>query len=185
MAGAVSAAEEALKKVRGQPALKNREEEVLQRLGTAYQAAQRYPDAVRAFTGLLELRQEDCKPGPSFGERCADAEYGLGTALMYAGDFQAARGHLTVAVAGFSKMGTDGDEGYRMTKMKHKGDAESLLAAALFRSGDRVKAIEGFRRAIATLRVVESNEKADLAVRGAATNSIRDAEASLGMLEKK
>jgi hypothetical protein len=79
----------------------------------------------------------------------------------------------------------DGDEPYRMTKIKQKGDAEALLAAALFRAGQKDKAVAMFRQAITLLKTVADNEKLDPGTRGSARASLTDAESSLKLLEAK
>ena len=184
-AAAIKLYENALQRVRTEAPLKNREEEVLQRLSAAYIAAQRPKDAVRMSTLVLEFHKEDCKPGASGVERCADAQYGLGVALMHAGDFTRAVTQLNAAVANFAKIGLEGDEAYRMTKLKQRGDAESMAAAALFRSGQKPQAIAAFRKAIATLSTVANDSKLDPGTRGSARTSLKDAQTSLELLEKK
>jgi len=104
---------------------------------------------------------------------------------MHAGDFAGATTELTASVANFGKVKMEGDETYRMTKLKQRGDAESMLAAALFRSGQREKSVSEFRKAIATLKTVADNEKLDPGTRGSARKSETDAEASLKLLEGK
>ena len=184
-AKAIQGYEDALKRVHTEAPLKNREEEVLQRLAAAYIVAQRPKDAVRVSTSVLEIHKEDCKPGAPGVERCADAQYGLGLAMMHAEDFPGAVAQLTASVANFAKVGLEGDENYRMTKLKQRGDAESLAAAALFRTGKKAAAIVAFRKAIATLSTVANNEKLDQGTRGSAQTSLKDAQASLLILEKK
>src|SRR5262245_36205521 len=77
-AGAVKGYEEALARVKAEPTLKGREEEVLQHLASGYIAANRPVDAVRVSRRILAFHEEDCKPGAPGLERCADAQYGLG-----------------------------------------------------------------------------------------------------------
>jgi len=180
--GALKGYEQALARVKSEPALKNREEEVLQHLSAGYIAAQRPVDAVKASRRILALREEDCKPGSPGVERCADAQYGLGLALMHAGEFLGAVGQLSESAANFGKVSMNGDEPYRMTKVKQRGDAESLLAAALFRAGQKEKSIATFRTAIARLKTVADNEKIDPGTRGSARRSQTDAEGSLKLL---
>jgi hypothetical protein len=72
-----------------------------------------------------------------------------------------------------------------MTKLKQRGDTESLLAAALFRAGQKDKSIAMFRSAIASLKTVAGNDKIDPATRGSALKSQTDAEGSLKLLEGK
>jgi len=185
LAGAVKGYEDALKQVRNTPSLKNREEEILQRLSGAYIAAQRFPEAVNISRRILALHEADCKPGAEWVERCADAQYGLGLALMHSGDFAGAAELLTASTANFGKVNMQGDESFRMTKLKQRGDAESMLAAALFRAGQKDKSLVMFRKAIATLKLVSGNEKLDPGIRGSARKSQSDAEGSLKLLEGK
>src|SRR5262245_46824325 len=77
LAGAIKGYEAALAKVKSEPELNSREEEVLQRLSAAYIAAQRPKDAVRVSTRALSFHKEDCKPGSDRVEYCADAQYAL------------------------------------------------------------------------------------------------------------
>jgi len=186
--GNVSAAirgyEEALQKVKSTPAIQGREEEVLQRLFGSYITAQRYPDAIRISRRILALHQKDCAPDSEWIERCADAQYGLGLALMHSGDFAGAVRELNVSVANFGKVKMEGDEHFRMIKLKQRGDAESMLAAALFRAGEREKAVAMFRKAIVTLKEVANDQKLDPGTRGSAQKSLTDAEGSLKLLTR-
>jgi tetratricopeptide (TPR) repeat protein len=182
---AIALYEDALAQAKAEPDLNRREEEVLQRLSAAYIAAQRPADAVRVSRRVLGFHAEDCKPGAPGVERCADAQYGLGLALMYASDFAGAVTQLTASAANFGKVGMEGDETFRMTKTKQCGDAQALLAAALFRAGQKEKAVATFRKAIATLHVVADNAKLDPGTRGSAQKSLQDAESSLKLLDPK
>ena len=183
--GAIKGYEDVLDLVEADSALKNRGEEVLQRLAASYLAAQRPADGIRVSRRILELHAEDCKPAAEWIERCADAQYGLGLALMHAGEFAGAATELTASADNFGKVKMDGDESFRMTKLKQRGDAEALLAAALFRSGKKEQAVATFRKAVATLTIVTDNEKLDPATRGSALRSRTDAEGSLKLLEGK
>jgi len=184
-AAAIKGYQAALKWVHSEAALKKREEEVLNHLAAGYIAGQRPKDAVRVSTMVLDLHIDDCKPGATGVERCADAQYGLGLAMMHAGDFTGAVEQLTASVANFAKVGLEGDEIFRMTKLKQRGDAEALAAAALFRAGHKPEAIGAFRRAIATLSTVANNQKIDPGTRGSAQTSLKDAQASLALLEQE
>jgi tetratricopeptide (TPR) repeat protein len=183
--GAIKLYEEALTQLKADPDLANREEEVLQHLAAGYIAAQRPAEAVKVSRRILGFHAEDCKPGAPGVERCADAQYGLGLSMMHASDFAGAVTELTASAANFHKVGMEGDEMFRMTKTKQCGDAEALLAAALFRAGQKEKSVAMFRKAIATLKVVAENPKIDPGTRGSAQKSMLDAQTSLKMLEPK
>jgi hypothetical protein len=105
--------------------------------------------------------------------------------MMHAGDFAGAVKQLNASVANFAKIGLEGDEIFRMTKLKQRGDAEALAAAALFRAGQKPQAVAAFRKAVATLSTVANNPKIDPGTRGSAQTSLKDAQASLVLLEKK
>jgi tetratricopeptide (TPR) repeat protein len=183
--GAIKIYEDALAQSKAEPELNKREEEVLQRLSAAYIAAQRPADAVKVSRRILGFHVEDCKPGAPGVERCADAQYGLGLAMMHASDFAGAVTELTASAANFGKVGMEGDEMFRMTKTKQCGDAEALLAAALFRAGQKEKSVAMFRKAIATLQIVADNTNLDPGTRGSAQKSLLDAQSSLKMLDPK
>lgn len=178
--------EDALLKVRSQALLAKREDNVLTRLAGVYMVSQRPAEAVRVYTALLELRKPDCRPGTLALESCADARYGLGTAQMYAGDFKGALDTLTACIANLTSLAAlDGPEAYRMIKVKQQADAQSLAAAAWFRTGQKDKAISAFRKAIEQFGIVERNTKIQEDIRKGARDSARDAKASLDLLEKK
>jgi tetratricopeptide (TPR) repeat protein len=178
--------EDALLKVRSQPLLAKREDNVRIRLASVYLAGQRPAEAVRVYAALLELRKPDCRPGTIAVESCADARYGLGTAQMYAGDFKGALDTLTACIANLVSLAAlDGPEVYKMIKVKQQADAQSLAAAAWFRTGQKDKAIAAFRKAIEQFGIVERNTKIQEDIRKGARDSARDAKASLDLLEKK
>lgn len=183
VAGAVKGYEMALARVKADPSIRIREEEVLGRLSSGYIALKRYPDAVATGRRILAIHQEDCKPDAPFLARCADAQYVLGVALMYSEDFAGAVTVLTGSVANLRASGGKGDETMRMNELKNLGNAESMLGAAQFRAGDKEKAIATIRRAVADLKTVADNPKIDAATRGSARTSMQDAEASLKLLE--
>jgi hypothetical protein len=60
-----------------------------------------------------------------------------------------------------------------------------MLAAALFRAGQKEKSIAMFHTAIGPLKTVSENEKIDPGTRGSARRSQTDAEGSLKLLEGK
>ena len=178
--------EDALLKVRSQPLLAKREDNVLMRLASAYLDSQRPAEAVRAYAALLELRKPGCRPGTITVESCAEARYGLGSAQMYSGDFQGALDNLTAAITNFASLAAGGGpEEYRMIKLKQQADAQSLAAAAWFRTGQKDKAIAAFRKAIEQFSIVERNAKIQEDIRKGARDSAKDAKASLDLLEKK
>jgi tetratricopeptide (TPR) repeat protein len=183
--GAINLLESALQKVQKDPLLKPRENDVLSRLGKAYVDAQRPADGVRAYQILLENLKEECRPGSAGLDRCADAQYGMGTAQMYKGDFAGATTTLRAAMANYAaltKAGYTGD--YRLNKLKLHADAQALLAAALFRTGKKPEAISTFERAIQEFSSVAGDANAPEALRSSARASMKDAQTSLDLLKK-
>ncbi|HXK02533.1 MAG TPA: tetratricopeptide repeat protein [Verrucomicrobiae bacterium] len=181
----VTLLETALQKVQKDPGLKEDEPEVLARLGKAYVDAQRYPDAVRTYQVLMESIKQDCLPGSPRVDRCADGQYGLGTAQMYKGDFAGAATTLRQAIAGYAVL-VKGSvaEDFRMARLKQQADAQALLAAALFRTGKKPEAIAAFERAIQQFGTVEKSPASSDALRTAARASTKDAQTSLDLLRK-
>jgi len=184
-AAAVGLLEGALQKVQKDPSLKEREPDVLSRLGKAYVDAQRPADAVRTYQILIEELKADCKAGGARVDRCAEGQYGLGTAQMYQGDFAGAAVTLQRAIASFAVLVKGSyTEDYRMARLKQQGDARALLAAALFRTGNKPEAIAAFERAIQEFAAVEKNAKSGETLRSAARTSMKDAQTSLDLLKK-
>ncbi|HTS66480.1 MAG TPA: tetratricopeptide repeat protein [Candidatus Acidoferrales bacterium] len=181
----VNLLETALQKTQKNLALKDREPEVLAKLGKAYVALQRPAEAVRTYQLLLDTLKQDCGPASPRMDRCAEAQYGMGTAEMYKGDFAAAATILRQAIASYSVLvkGSVTDE-FRMARLKQQADAQSLLAAALFRTGKKPEAIAAFERALQQLGLVEKNPASGDTLREAARTSARDAQASLDLLRK-
>ena len=184
-ATAIGILEQAWQKVQKNPAIHEKEAEVLTRLGKAYVDGQRPADGVRAYQFLLQDIVADCQPASANLPRCADAKYGLGTAQMYKGDFEAAVVVLRQAVALYDRIVRGSmAEDYRMNKVKLEGDALALLAAGLFRSGHKPEAIATFQQAINMFDAVDKSPKGSADLKASARNSRNDAATSLEMLKK-
>jgi tetratricopeptide (TPR) repeat protein len=182
---AINLMESALQKVQKDPALKDRESDVLGRLGKAYMDGGRPAEAVRTYQVLFTALGDDCRPGSPGLDRCAEPQYWMGTAQMQKGDFAAAVITLHQATASFAGLvkGASTDL-YRMGKLKSQADAQSLLAAALFRTGKKADAIATFERAIEQFSIVEKNPATPETIRASAQVSRKDAQASLDLLKK-
>jgi len=182
---AITLMEAALQKLQKDPSLKGRESDVLNRLGKAYVEGQRYPEGVRTYQILLEVLKPLCAPGGGGADQCADAQYALGSAQMYKGDFPGAAATLRLSIANYAVVIKGGYvESYRMGKLKLQADAQALLAAALFRSGKKAEAIAAFERAIQQFGTVARNENTPEALRTSAQASMKDAQTSLDLLRK-
>jgi len=179
---AIRILEDALRKIRSNPALKRLEPECLIRLGYAYLGPLRLDDALRAFTPTLDSAA-NCKPAME-AERCGDAQYGLGTVQMYKGDFPAAVRNLGKALASYTKAAAgEHPEEFRMNKIVQQAKVEGLLGAALFRTGDKAKAVETLRHSVRQLGIVQKNERISAGLRNTAQAAVLDAQKSLEMLQ--
>jgi len=180
---AIRILEDALRKIRSNPALKRLEPECLVRLGYAYLGPLRLDDAVRSFAPALDTAS-NCRPRMD-AERCAEAQYGLGTAQMYQGDFPSAARNLGKAVASYRRAAAgEHPEEFQMNKVLQQAKVEGLLGAALFRTGDKPKAIETLRHSIQQLGIVQKNERISSGLRDTAQAALLDARKSLDMLQQ-
>lgn len=182
---AINLMENALQKVQKNPALKDRESDVLGRLGKEFMDSGRPAEAIRTYQVLLGELGDDCRAGSPRIDRCAEPQYWMGTAQMQKGDFPGAVVTLRQAVASFADLvkGASTDL-YRMAKLKAQSDAQSLLAAALFRTGKKADAIAMFERAVQQFSIVENNPATPETIRSSAQTSKKDAQTSLDLLKK-
>jgi tetratricopeptide (TPR) repeat protein len=177
---AIKLLEAALKRIRANPAaLKKMEDRCLIRLGYAYLGALRLDDALRAFTPIIGPTG-NCKPKMKL-EDCADAQYGLGTAQMYKSDFAAAVHNLGNAQITFGKAAA-ADPETRLHKILQQAKVEGLLGAALFRTGDKPKAIQTLRHSVTQLTDLQKNAQLQPAERNSAQGALADAQNSLKLL---
>src|SRR5215471_10856946 len=183
---AVGILEIALQKIQKDADLKSRETDVLNRLGRAYLDAQRPADAVRTYRVMLDGMKSECSAESiSSAERCAEAQYNMGTAQMYNGQFAAAVVTLNHAVANFALcIKTSGSPEYRASRLKQQADAENLMAAGLFRSGKKDEGIAAFEHAIQDFATVMKDPAAPPGLRDSAAASMKDAQTSLDLLKK-
>lgn len=180
---AIKILEDALRKIRSNPSLKKMESDCLVRLGYAYLGPLRLDDALRSFTPALDPAM-NCKSRMAM-ESCADAQYGVGTVQMYKSDFAAAVSNLGKALATYGKaVAGDHPEEFRMKKIVQKAKVEGLLGAALFRTGDKPKAIETLRHSVSQLTIVAKNEKLSQELRNSAHGALLDAQKSLDLLQQ-
>jgi tetratricopeptide (TPR) repeat protein len=182
---AINLMETALGKVQKDPALKDRETEVLGRLGKEYLDGGRPAEAIRTYQLLLAGLGDDCHTGSPRLDACAEPQYWLGTAHMQKGDFAAAVPVLRQSAANYGDLvkGASTDL-YRMAKLKSQSDVQSLLAAALFRTGKKTDAIAMFERAIDQFSVVVENPATPDPIRTSAETSRKDAQTSLDLIKK-
>jgi tetratricopeptide (TPR) repeat protein len=182
--GAIKILEAALIKTQTDPALKGRDLDVLRGMGRVYVEAQRPADAVRVLQILLAEMKDSCVVGKPLAERCADVEYDLGTAQMYANDFAGAVVTLRKSIPLYEAMikGSP-DAGYQMAKLKLQANAQSMLGAALFRSGDLPGGIAGYEKAVKEYTAVMKNPASGDGLSMMAKQSMGDAQAALKLLK--
>jgi len=93
------------------------------------------------------------------------------------GDFPAALPFLREAVASYGKAASGGSsEDYRMIKLKQQAEAQTLLAMALFRTGQRKDALGILDGATQQLDKVQGNEKIEASIRESARKSLKQRE---------
>jgi hypothetical protein len=71
-----------------------------------------------------------------------------------------------------------------MIKLKQQAETETMLAAALLRTGRKQSAIDSLNQAISQLTAVERNEEIQDAIRASATKSLQDARKALDLATK-
>jgi tetratricopeptide (TPR) repeat protein len=169
--------QEALELVRGNPALLEQEDRVLRKAGQAQMSAKLFAEAERSFTELLALRKGDCKPTSRRVENCADAQFDLGIAQLYKGDFHEAVPSFRAALGSYEHAASNIDtEEYRMIKTKQQAEAGTFLAVSLFRIGRGAEAIPLLDKAILQFRLVQGNVNIQDAIRASSGEGLRQAE---------
>jgi tetratricopeptide (TPR) repeat protein len=166
------------------PALKGKRLEVLRGMGHVYEDAKQYPQAVQAYTMLVNSAPGGCLPGKPEAERCAEVFYDMGRAQMFQSDFAGAVITLKKAFplyAALIKSGTGPD--YKMAKLKLQANARSMLGAALFRSGDLDAAIVEYQKAIGEYQTVANNPEATDGLKMLAKQSMAQEQQSLDLLK--
>jgi tetratricopeptide (TPR) repeat protein len=182
--GALQVLEGALIKTQTDPMLKGRDIDVLRAMGRVYVEAQRPADAIRTYQTLMNEMKPDCAPGKRLWENCADVLYDLGTAQMYANDFAGAVVTLRKAIPMYEAMIKAGvSMDYKMAKLKLEGNSQSMLGAALFRSGDLEGGIAGYEKAVQEYTTVMKNPKSGDGLQMLARQSLSDAQNALKLLK--
>jgi len=182
---AIRTFQDALQKLRSVPEMKGDEDSVLLRLGRAYIGAHRLEDAVTTFSLLLGPSADDCRSGVAAVEYCADAQYYTGFANMQKGNFGAAVPFLKKSMANYARAGSGSESvEYQMIQLKQQAETESMLAAALLRTGRKQDAINSLNHAISQLSTVEGNEEIQDAIRASARKSLQDAQKALDLATK-
>jgi tetratricopeptide (TPR) repeat protein len=183
---AIKALEKALALAQREPALKGRDADVLRGMGHVYSAAKQYPNAIRAYRTLLESIKSDCVAGKPEADVCADVYYDLGTAQMFASDFAGAAVTLRKGIPLYEAMVHGrGEPSYKMAKLKLEANTQSMLAAALFRSGNLAGAIATYEKAIQQYKTVIDNPASGEGLQMLARQSMAQEQQSLNLLKEE
>jgi tetratricopeptide (TPR) repeat protein len=186
--GAIKLLESALAKAQRDPSLKadGRDAEIMRAMGQVYSRSKRYPEAVRAFTASTESLKTRCVPGKPLAEQCADTYYDLGTAQMYADDFAGAVVTLRKGIPLYEAMvHGNGRPDYKMAKLKLEANTQSMLAAALFRSGDLPGAISTWEKAIQQYQTVVNTPESGDGLQMLARQSMAQEQQSLKLVKEE
>lgn len=182
-AGALQLLETLLVKTQTEPALKGRDQDVLRTMGRVYVEANRPADAVRVYQMMLNEMKGECVVGKPLVERCTDVHYDLGTAQMYANDFAGAVVTLRKAIPLYeAMMKAKPDPGFQMAKLKLEANTQSMLGAALFRSGDLAGGIAAYEKSVQQYTAVMKNPASGDGLAMMAKQSMADAQAALKLL---
>jgi tetratricopeptide (TPR) repeat protein len=182
-ATAIRVLEAALIKVQKDPSLKGHDIDVLRGLGHVYSAANQFPNAVRSYKAMVDEMGATCGLGKSKAELCADIYYDLGTAQMQSGDFAGAAVTLGKGVPIYDAIQRGPARGdYKMAKLKLGANTNSMLGAALFRSGNLEGGIAAYQRAVQQYNTVIKNPESGDGLQALARGSLRDAQESLNLL---
>jgi tetratricopeptide (TPR) repeat protein len=175
----------ALDLVQKQPLLAEQELRVERKLAVGYIRANLPSDAIPIYSKLLDARKQDCAAQSTNPENCADAEFELGRAKMYATDFSGALVLLKDADSNYvqaEKLNSPSHE-FAMIQLKNQGQTKMLIAAALFRTGMTPEAVATIETAISQLTRVQSDETITVGIRDDATRSLHEAQTILSRLK--
>jgi len=125
-----------------------------------------------------------CVQGKPLWENCADVLYDLSIAQMYNNDFAGAVATLQKAIPMYEAMIKAGVAmDYKMAKLKLEANCQSMLGAALFRSGDLEAGIAGYEKAVLQYNTVIRNPKSGEGLQILAKQSLGDAQNALNLLK--
>jgi tetratricopeptide (TPR) repeat protein len=167
----------ALQMIRAEKRLAEWEDRVLEKVARAAMDAHQPEAAMRAYTELIQLRKNDCSPEAEWPEQCAEPQQQLGLAHMYSGDFQAALPILRASIANYGWAASRKQlEEFRMIQLTHQAETETLLATALFRTGQRNEALGTLDTAIGQLNQVQLDQNIQAGVRDSARSHMQAAQ---------
>jgi tetratricopeptide (TPR) repeat protein len=185
-AGAIKLLQTALAMSQKQAALKGHDLDVYRAMGHVYAEAQQYPNAIQSYQTMLGKMQAGCAPGQPDSERCPDVYYDLGTAQMYASDFAAAVITLRKAIPMYETLIKKGPApDYKLAKLKLEANANSMLGAALFRSGNLEGGIAAYQKSVTQYTNVANNPDSGDGLQTLAKQSLSDAQNALNLLQEE
>src|SRR5262249_53602528 len=186
--GAIKLLQSALAKAQRDPELRasGRDAEIMRAMGQVYSRSKQYPQAVQSFQSSVGTLGTKCVPGKPIAEQCADTYYDLGTAQMYADDFAGAAATLKKGIPLYEAMvHGQGRTDYKMAKLKLEANTQSMLAAALFRSGDLPGAISTWEKAIRQYQTVVNTPESGDGLQMLARQSMAQEQQSLKLVKEE
>lgn len=174
----------ALDLVHRQPLLADRESWVLNKLASGYMQGNRPKDAIPIYSKLLNAKKSDCESESAAVSNCGDAQYRLGAAKAYAGDFQGALALFRDAEANYAKAEKSSNfHEFTLIQVKNQGQTKLWIAIAFSRLGKTLDALAAVEAAIPQLTRVQSDESILIGIRDDAARSLRDAQTLLTRLK--
>jgi len=181
---AIKQYESALDLVQKQPLLTEREPWVLKKLASGYMQGSRPKDAIPIYAKLLAFRKGDCESESAAVSDCGDAQYGLGVAKAYSGDFLGAVTLFSDAQANYAKAEKSGGfHEFTMIQVKNQGQTKLWMGIALNRLGRTQDALAAIEAAIQQLSRVQSDESILIGIRDDAARSLQQAQTILARLK--
>ena len=182
---AITQYRKALELVQKQSLLNKQEARVDKKLAIGYMSADQPTDAIPIYEKLLASRKQDCATTSEKPSECADAQFELGRAKMYAGDFSGALVLLRDAESNYvraEKIERMSHE-YEMIQIKNEGQTNILLAVAFLRTGSAAEATKTLELAISQLGRVQSDQGIEKGIREDASRSLEEAQTILSKLK--
>jgi tetratricopeptide (TPR) repeat protein len=175
----------ALDLIQKEPLLVEQEPRVQRKLAVGYMRANQPSEAIPIYSKLLDARKQDCGANSEKPWDCADAEYELGRAKMYAADFAGALVLLNDADSKYAqaeKLNSLSHE-FAMIQLKSQSETKILVGVALFRTGKTSEAITTVDAAIVQLIRVQSDETITVGIRDDASRHLQEAQTILSRLK--
>jgi tetratricopeptide (TPR) repeat protein len=182
---AIAQYRKALELVQKQSLLTEQEARVEKKLAVGYMLANQPTDAIPIYEKLLSSQTSACNAASEKPSECADAQFELARAKMYARDFVGALALLKEAESNYvraEKMEGKYHE-FEMIQVKNQGQTNVLLAVALFRTGNSTEATKTLEFAISQLKRVQSDESILVGIRDDAARSLEEAQTILSKLQ--